>query len=382
VSERELASGPRLDFGHLRGDVEALASMQRGSAAEDKPQVAWLERRLRDAGAHEIRTEAFRFQRRWIWRYGAHGAAGVGAAAVGGLLGAGIAAASAASVELDVSGRSTWTAPLLPGGEGANVVARVPAAAEPQRTIVFIAHHDAQRAGLMWRLPRTKQPMALPAQALLATISLGCLIGSRVLRAVGGVLLGAAVLLGLDVARRRVVPGANDNASGVAALIALMDAFARDPLERTDVVAVFSDCEEVGLGGAAAWVKAHRAELDSASTFVVSLDTLGSGEPAVVSRDGALTANYSRAAQGWADRGALRAAVDPPRRIDMVAPTDGSPANHAGLHVLSLTSCAPDGTLGPHYHQPTDTPENVDYESVERCTRLAAGIARVWDSAS
>jgi hypothetical protein len=30
----------------------------------------------------------------------------------------------------------------------------------------------------------------------------------------------------------------------------------------------------------------------------------------------------------------------------------------------------------------SDTPENVDYDSVERCTRLAAGIARVWDSAS
>lgn len=356
--------------------------MQRGSAAEDKPQVAWLERRLRDAGAHEVHAETFRFQRRWIWRYGAHGAAGVGAAAVGGLAGAGLAAATVASVELDVSGRSTWTAPLLPAGEGANVVARVPAAAEPERTIVFIAHHDAQRAGLMWRLPRTKQSMALPAEALFVTIAVGCLIGSRLLRAVGAVLLGAAVLLGLDVARRRVVPGANDNATGVAALIALIDAFARDPLERTDVVAVFSDCEEVGLGGASAWVKAHRGELDRASTIVVSLDTLGSGEPAVVSRDGALTASYSRDTQAWADRGALRAAVDPPRRIDMVAPTDGSPANHAGLHVLSLTSCAPDGTLGPHYHQPSDTPENVDYESVEQCTRLAAGIARVWDSAS
>jgi peptidase M28-like protein len=381
-SERELASGPRLDLGHLRSDVQALAAMQRGSAAEDKPQVAWLERRLRDAGAHEIHAETFRFQRRWIWRYGAHGAAGVGAAAVGGLAGTGLAAAAVASIELDVSGRSTWTASLLPAGEGANVVARVPAAAEPERTIVFIAHHDAQRAGLMWGLARPKQSMALPAQALFVTIAVGCLIGSRLLRAVGAVLLGAAVLLGLDVARRRVVPGANDNATGVAALIALIDAFARDPLERTDVVAVFSDCEEVGLGGASAWVKAHRGELDRAATIVVSLDTLGSGEPAVVSRDGALTASYSRDTQAWADRGALRAAVDPPRRIDMVAPTDGSPANHAGLHVLSLTSCAPDGTLGPHYHQPSDTPENVDYESVEQCTRLAAGIARVWDSAS
>src|SRR6478752_10862626 len=97
ASERELASGPRLDFGHLRGDVEALASMERASAAEDEPQVAWLERRLRDAGAHDVHTETFRFQRRWIWRYGAHGAAGLGAAAVGGPAGAALAAAALTS---------------------------------------------------------------------------------------------------------------------------------------------------------------------------------------------------------------------------------------------------------------------------------------------
>jgi Peptidase family M28 len=381
ATEQELSRGPRLDLSRLRADVAALAAMERGSAAEDKPQVAWIESRLRDAGAHEIRPETFRFQRRWIWRYGAHSAAGLGAALVGGPLGAGFAAASAASLELDASGRSAWLARPLPGGEGVNVVARIPAAAAPQRTVVFIAHHDAQRPGMLWRLPRSKQPLALPAQALLAAIALGCLIGSRALRAVAGALLGALTLLGLDVARGRIVPGANDNATGVAALVALMDGFARDPLERTDVIGVFSDCEEVGLGGAAAWVAAHRSELDAASTLVVSLDTLGSGEPSVVSRDGALTASYSRETQDWADRGALRAAVAPPRRIDMVAPTDGSPPHHAGLRTLSLTSCAPDGSLGPHWHQPTDTPENVDWTSVEQCTRLAAGIARVWDSA-
>ena len=178
------------------------------------------------------------------------------------------------------------------------------------------------------------------------------------------------------------MPGANDNATGVASLLALVAAFARDPLERTDVVAVFSDCEEVGLGGCAAWVEAHRAELQPASTLVVSLDTLGSGEPAVVSRDGAVTAHFSPETQDWADRGALRAAVPPPRRVDLIASTDAIIAHHAGLRALSLVSADAGGTLGPHYHQPTDTPANVDWDSVERCSELAGGIARVWDSVS
>jgi acetylornithine deacetylase/succinyl-diaminopimelate desuccinylase-like protein len=381
LDEREVASAPRLDFRHIRRDIETLAAMERGSAAEDKPQVTWLEGRLRDAGAHELHTETFRFQRR-PWRHIAHFLAGIGAAAAGGPAGAGVAAATLASLEMEVSGRSRWLAKFLPAGEGVNVVARIPAGGEPERTVVFVAHHDAQRSGLLWRLPRSSGPFALPAQLALAVIALGCAAGVRTLRALGAVGLGVCALLGLDIARSPLVPGANDNATGVAALVALAAAFARDPLERTDVVAVFSDCEEVGLGGAAAWIDAHRDKLQPAATLVVSLDTLGSGEPAVVSRDGAVTAVFSRETQEWADRGALRVAVAPPRRVDVIASTDAIVAHHAGLHALSIVSCAPDGSLGPHYHQPTDTPANVDYDSVEQCARLAAGVARVWDSAS
>jgi acetylornithine deacetylase/succinyl-diaminopimelate desuccinylase-like protein len=380
IEERNVARGPRLELGRLRSDIEMLAAMERGSAAEDKPQVAWIEQRLRDAGAHDLHTETFRFQRR-PWRQIAHGVAGLGAAAVGGPVGAGVAGASLVSLELELSGRSRWLGRFLPAGEAANVVARIPAAGEPERTIVLIAHHDAAPTGLFWRLPRVNAPFALPWEIATAAIALGCLAGSRVLRMLGGVAVAAATLLGLDLARGRLVPGANDNATGVAALIAVLAAFARDPLERTDIVAVFSDGEEMGLGGVAAWLEAHRVELEPSSTLVVSLDTLGSGEPAVACRDGAVTAKYKRATQEWADRGALRAAVPPPRRIDLVASTDAIVARHAGLQALALTSCDAGGTLGPHYHRPSDTPENVDHHSVEQCTRLAAGIARVWDAA-
>ena len=78
----------------------------------------------------------------------------------------------------------------------------------------------------------------------------------------------------------------------------------------------------------------------------------------------------------------MRAAVNPPRRGALIAPTDPIVAQHNGLRALSIVSADAAGTLGPHYHLPSDTPENVDYDSVESCTKLAAGIARVWDSAS
>jgi acetylornithine deacetylase/succinyl-diaminopimelate desuccinylase-like protein len=393
IEEREMAGGPRLEFDHIRGDVEALAAMVRGSAAEDKPQVAWLERRLRDAGAHEVHTESFRFQRRWIWRHGVHTGGALAAAVAGGPAGAGLAAASLVSYELELSGKSHWTGRFLPAGEGTNVIARVPAAGPAERTIVFASHHDTQRSGWLWTSPLMRsafkdarrrggpRPLALGAELLIALVALGCLAGSRVVRAVGAVARAAVKRGGQDVGRGKPVPGANDNATAVASLLALVAAFARDPLEHTDLVAVFTDCEEVGMGGMEAWVKAHVAELDKAGTLVVSLDSLGAGEPAVVTKESPLLAVYPRENLEWADRGALRAAVAPPVRTSLTVTTDAIVAHHAGLRALSLVSIDEDGTLGPDYHQPTDTPDKVDYASVEQCTRLAAGVARVWDSA-
>jgi hypothetical protein len=136
------------------------------------------------------------------------------------------------------------------------------------------------------------------------------------------------------------------------------------------------------MGGMEAWGQANGAELDGASTLVVRLDSLGSGTPALVTRESPILAVYPRENLDWADRGALRAGVDPPLRTSLTVTTDGIIAHHAGIRTVSLVSVDEGMSLGPDYHQPTDLPENVDYASVEQCTRLAAGIARVWDSAS
>ena len=64
LEEGVRAGALRLDFDRVERDVAELAAMERGSAAQDKPQVAWLERRLRDAGAHQVQVETFRVARR------------------------------------------------------------------------------------------------------------------------------------------------------------------------------------------------------------------------------------------------------------------------------------------------------------------------------
>ena len=92
----------------------------------------------------------------------------------------------------------------------------------------------------------------------------------------------------LDQARSPTVPGANDNASGVAALLAVVTRLAAEPLDDVDVIALVPGCEESGMGGMAAWLRAHGGGFDPATTLVVGLDTVGSGEPIVLEAEGGL----------------------------------------------------------------------------------------------
>lgn len=342
----------------LTDDVAALATMERRSASPgERASAEWLARRLHEAGARDIRLQEFRYQHSYAPAQGVHFAAG--------LLGSrALAAAAAVSLDLEFSGRCQWVRELLPAGTGTNVVARVPARGERRRTLVLVAHHDAAHTGLMWdprlvRMARGGSFATLPFLALLLAV-----LGRR--RVARGI-LAVSLLLGADTARAPTVPGASDNATGVAAVLALVERYAREPFERTEVIALFPGCEESGMGGMAAWLRA--AALDPASTLVLGLDTLGAGEPCVVAAEGP-----PRTVRYRDDDLALVPAEVPRARIG--GWTDPVLALFAGLPAISLVSMR-DGAF-TNYHLPTDTPDRVDWASVDACLALAARTAQAF----
>jgi Zn-dependent M28 family amino/carboxypeptidase len=193
-------------------------------------------------------------------------------------------------------------------------------------------------------------------------------------RVVGLAGLVASALLALEVASNGPVPGASDNATGVAAVLALAERFAAEPFDDTEVVALLPGCEESGMGGMRDWLDCERGRLDPAATLVLGLDTLGAGEPIVVTGEGPFRPErFPRADLDRADRGAERAGIRPPRRVRLGAWSDPILAVHAGIPSLSILSI--DGNRFANYHLPTDTPDRVDWESVGACVRLAAGVA-------
>ena len=369
----------------IAADVAALASQHRDSAwAGERAAAPWVRDRLAAAGATDARVEPYRGRGTYGWSFAAHAAAGAVAALRGGPVARAAALGALWSLERDASGLSPWRRRIAGGAPGANAVARVPAEGERRLTVVLVAHLDAARTGLVWHPAVTHaggrshlrrqsvDPFLAPVGAALATAALA---PGRRPRAAAAALLGLAAALNAEVARGATVPGANDNATGVAVVLDLVRALAAAPLEHVEVVAVCPGGEESGMGGFAAWLRGRGRELDRSATLVLGLDTLGSGTPIVAEAEGALrTHRYRIADLALADEGAALAGLPAPQRWRIGGWTDPLLALHAGVPAISILSMGPG--YFPHYHHPTDVPAHVDWASVERCARIAAGTLR------
>jgi aminopeptidase YwaD len=164
-----------------------------------------------------------------------------------------------------------------------------------------------------------------------------------------------------------VHPGADDNASGTAAVVGMARAFAAaGRLPRTLVFALFG-AEEVGLLGSAHHSRHPAVPLDR-TVAMVNLDMvgrLGSGEVHVGGVDSAdgLRETVADAAR------ATGVGVQP--RGEPWAPSDHLSFYRAGVPVLFLTT-------GTHadYHRPSDVAERIDADGLARVTGLATRIVR------
>jgi hypothetical protein len=363
----------------LQSDVEALAAIQRGSASPgERVSAQWVAKRLREAGAQSVRIEPFRYQPTFAHAQAAHFMTGVLAALKGSRA---LAAAALVSFEFDYSGRSQWLRRLLPAGEGANVVGRLPARGRPRSTLVLVAHHDAAHTGLMWdprmlaagdraaaRSGRRASLALVPELAFLLAV-----LGGRAPRTLAAGLLGLSTALLADQARSPSVPGANDNASGVAGMLALVARLAAEGPDGLEVIALAPGCEESGMGGMSAWLRSPAARLDPGTTLVLGLDTIGSGEPVVLEAEGGLwPVRYRAQDVSRATQAAGRAGTHL-RRWRIGGWTDPVLARLAGLPAISLLSVRDGGF--PNYHRPSDIPAHVDFPCVQACLEAAHAIA-------
>ena len=378
--------------------VRELAAHERPSASAGERRAAeWIAAELDAAGCRDARVEEERAHGGYWWPLGLLNAGALLAALTGGRRAAAlVGGVAAAAVFDDVGGGRLWFRRCtLPYRPTFNVVAE---AGDPEasRTIVFLAHHDAAHSGLVFHpaLPRIamRSMPALHEKAeqsvpILYGVFLGPLLlalwgllGWRPLRAAGMLFsLGASAAMA-NIGSSRVVPGANDNLSAVAVLVALAHALRERPVEGVRVVLLSTGSEESFMEGMQAFGRRHFAGLPRETTEFVCIECVGSPELCVVEAEGMLRMRYyTGETRERLARAGLDARVELTRGLRTVAATDALIALRAGYRTCTLGG-VDEAKFPAHYHWPTDTPDNLNWTSVEGalavCEEFVRGRAR------
>jgi hypothetical protein len=373
--------------------VRELASYERPSASDGERRAAeWLAGELRAAGCREVRVEQEQAHGGYWWPLGLLNVAALAASTLGRRTAALVGGLAAAAIYDDVSGGRLWfRRRTLPHRPTYNVVAE---AGDPhaERTVVFMAHHDAAHSGLVFHpaLPRIamERMPELHAKAdqsvpILYGVFLGPLLlalwgltGRRLLRLLGTCFAAGATCTMVDIGRSSVVPGANDNLGAVGVIVALAHSLAANPPAGVRVILLSTGSEESFMEGMQAFGRRHFADLPRATTEFVCLECIGSPQLCVVEAEGMLRMrHYPEQSREALARAGEAAGVDLRRGLRTVAATDGLIALRAGYPTCTLGGV--DETKFPsNYHWPSDTADNLTWESLEGAVRVCEAYLR------
>jgi hypothetical protein len=387
----------------LHADVAALAALDRLPCSPGEAQAAaWIAERMTACGARVVVDEEL-IHGTYFTPLGvmnALGAAG-GLAVLAGRRGLGglVAGAAAAGMWQDLSGGPRRAVRrVLKRGTTTNVVAEF-GPEDAAHTLVVHAHHDAARTsfifdqtlakfvveklpGVMAKTDRWPPLMGLVVGGPVA-VAVSALTGGRRTAAVGTVMATATAAVMADMIRQPVVPGANDNLTGVAVLLEVARRL-RDtpPPDDLRVILLSAGAEEANQEGMLAFARRHFPRLSPASTSFLCLDTVGSPELVLIEGEGFLRMYEYPCAQKERVAAAARDAdVTVRRGMRLTFATDGLVSLRQGYQTASIGSVT-EWLVPANYHWPTDTADNVDYASVEDTVKIVMGtIARSAPSA-
>lgn len=384
------------DQDKLRGWLEELEQIHRPSASEGEREAAeWIVGRFGELGA-KARIEAASVHGTYWWPLGLGAALG----ALGGwlgrrgqrMLGALLGLGGAAGIAADFPPGKRPLRRLLPKRTTYNVICEL-GPAEAERTVVLIAHHDAAHSGLIFhpQIPKVADRLGLiegkdTSPMLMAPVvggpllaGLGALTGRRWLARLGALCGLGTIAAMADIGRREAVPGANDNGTGVIALLALAKRLVEEPTTDVRVILLSVGSEESFSEGIKAFGERHFAELPRESTFFLCLESLGSPHLLVLRGEGFLKMHeYPPRALALMDGLAEELGIWLYPNLRLHNGTDGLEPLAAGYEIAALCACN-ELKQPAFYHWPNDVAANVEFDTVADGIRLSEAAIRRLD---
>jgi Peptidase family M28 len=387
--------------------IRELCSFEGRRSGTDAERRAanWLARRVRDGGRRVVVEPTYVHPQYGLVHalHCALGFAGSLVAIIQPAVGFGLVLLAAVSMYLDLNGRFYLLRRLFFRRASQNVVARGKNPDAPARVFIC-AHYDSARSGAAFqpkrvaRASRLAKRLSLPIAPFRVLFwSLAILLpilGARMAGIDSGLVsllqlpptlvLLVGVFLLTDVELSDVVPGANDNASGVATALSLAAELDEKTPKNLDVWLLFTGGEECQMEGMRSFIRSHRKSLDHESTYFIVLDAVGSGTVRYETGEGlAVTYDMDKRlvqlceAVAEADReNGDRFDAKPLRQAFA---TDALPARLAKFRATAVT-CLSDGSILPaNYHRPEDVPKRIDRKALDRAHDFTLELVRALD---
>lgn len=339
----------------------------------------------------DVTTQEFKTIDTYSWLYVAYLSLAVAAGVLAGMFpywAAPVSLAVAVLFALDLETFGVFSR-VFPKKKSVNVIART-SPPEHRVGMVVVAHYDSARAGLSFHPKLVGNFRASFSMMIGGVFALGALsITNLVIRAAAGrvnfwvwmvacavaayLLFPIAVMIHREIALN-YTPGANDNASGVAAMLAVMDKMTDEDSRMPGVMFVATGAEEVGTAGMIEFLKSYGPEIGDA--LVVNLDNLGTGHVCYIDCEGMLFGHRSSPVLLWLSEKVIREKKFPIWRAGYrLLSTDATPALARGFDAMSVMAFDDEGGL-PNWHWASDTVEHIEMENLQLVRAFLWNLAR------
>ncbi len=277
----------------------------------------------------------------------------------------------------------------LPHAPSRNVTALLAPSGEARQEVILIAHLDTHRQ-VVWYA----SDLLLRAYGLLTPLALYGLVlaplfyGAAALTGLSwiawpGALLALAHFLawftGMTADLGPYSPGANDNASAAGTLLALAERLQAEPLQHTGVRLLFTGCEETGCDGMLAFLDAQPPGPDGA--LFLDFELVGIGERLVYlqSEGVARRRRISKEVEELVLEAGRDFGLEPLQAEGAGMFTEMGAVWERGGRGACLLALRRDSPFLPEWHRSSDTPDQLQPETLARVHALAWEILRRVD---
>lgn len=405
---------------NVREEIEELAAFEgRGPGTDAERRAAGhLSDRL-EAMGREVEVESIEVWPRWPLTYAIYVLLAIAGSVISvtvPVVGALLVLIAVILTFLDAIGMAITMRRLLGRRSSQNVISREDG--DKPGDLYLVAHYDTGRDGLVFNAKLQERRAALsarlkrnigPLQPVFVSmvVVLICVLIRlpgisntilTVIQFVFTVVLIVALPMLLDTMLAKPVPGANDNASGVATAMALAERFGGQ-LEYFDVHLLFTGSQEALSLGMRSFLKKRKGDIDAARSVFLNLDEVGRGTVRFTLKEGLLLPIESHEqlvtlceelvedqepdddddddSDGDDDDD-----DDRPVIRGMVARTtsDGYAARSAGFPAITIT-CKGRLDYTPGHHQRSDQPDRIDDEALQRAYDFTSELIERIDQA-